>query len=100
MYYYYDAPATNKIVNWYGVILKIHQIILQTGLLPMLRELALNIHLFIFTLLRRLLTLIKFFVSSLHRPSDGERKCNFCDEHFRQHRWDCSYQLDYSSAFR
>jgi hypothetical protein len=43
MYYYYDAPATNKIVNWYGVILKIHQIILQSGLLPILTELGLNI---------------------------------------------------------
>eukprot|EP00026_Physarum_polycephalum_P000294 Phypoly_transcript_00294.p1 GENE.Phypoly_transcript_00294~~Phypoly_transcript_00294.p1 ORF type:complete len:1701 (-),score=242.89 Phypoly_transcript_00294:112-5214(-) len=42
MYYYYDAPAANKIVNWYGVILKIHQIILQSGLQPMLHELAQN----------------------------------------------------------
>jgi hypothetical protein len=43
MYYYYDAPATNKIVNWYGVILKVHQIILQSGLHPIFSELAQNI---------------------------------------------------------
>ena len=48
MYYYYDAPATNKIVNWYGVILKIHQIILQSGLQPMLNDIATSIHSYYF----------------------------------------------------
>lgn len=43
MYYYYDAPAANKIVNWYGVILKIHQVILQSGLQPLLNEIAQSI---------------------------------------------------------
>lgn len=42
MYYYYNAPTKNKIVNWYGVILKIHQIIVQSGLFPVLAEIAQN----------------------------------------------------------
>eukprot|EP01113_Clastostelium_recurvatum_P041896 TRINITY_DN6726_c0_g1_i2.p1 TRINITY_DN6726_c0_g1~~TRINITY_DN6726_c0_g1_i2.p1 ORF type:complete len:1859 (-),score=472.99 TRINITY_DN6726_c0_g1_i2:78-5654(-) len=41
MYYYNEAATThNKVVNWYGVILKIHQALLQLGVLSTLRSIA------------------------------------------------------------
>lgn len=65
MYYYYDAPAANKIVNWYGVILKIHQIIFQSGMLPLLAEIAQSICLYLFFIYFSLHYFLLFLINLL-----------------------------------
>ena len=40
MYQYFNTSSRNKVVNWYGVVLKLHQVVLQSGVYSHLKHIA------------------------------------------------------------